>query len=217
VWAAFTHKKEAIPMMTLNANPYAKTLAVTPASCAITLGLIYLMHALVYVDRPNVVDHPAPKLTPVVMEVDPIETIREEPPTRVDEPTRPPENKVLPKTLTPDEGYSTIIPDMAAGHDWDRTPKILGGGQLLPFMRVQPNYPRRALSRGVEGFVDVVFDVTEYGATDNISVIYSEPSGVFDRASIKAVSQWKYKPHHIDELPVRTYGLKERIRFRIAD
>tara|TARA_B100000809_G_C15134550_1_gene529979 strand:+ start:550 stop:729 length:180 start_codon:yes stop_codon:yes gene_type:complete len=47
----------------------------------------------------------------------------------------------------------------------------LGDNQLSPFIRVSPRYPRRALMKGVEGYVDVSFDVATFGGTVNISIL----------------------------------------------
>ena len=63
-----------------------------------------------------------------------------------------------------------------------------------PIVRVEPNYPAQAAKDGVEGSVILQFDVTETGATNNISVIKSTPKGLFDESAVKALKKWKYKP-----------------------
>ena len=39
-----------------------------------------------------------------------------------------------------------------------------GDGEYLPIVKVQPIYPRRALQRGIQGYVIVEFTVTKNGS-----------------------------------------------------
>ena len=57
-----------------------------------------------------------------------------------------------------------------------------------------PSYPRRAESRGIEGYAVVQFTITTEGKIENIEVIESEPKGVFDRSAIKAVNNHQFDP-----------------------
>jgi protein TonB len=64
-------------------------------------------------------------------------------------------------------------------------------GDYLPIVKVAAIYPRRAQSRGIEGFVIVEFTVTKTGAVTSPSVVQAEPEGVFDRAALDAVVKFK--------------------------
>ena len=74
----------------------------------------------------------------------------------------------------------------------------LGTGGLdrdvLPLVRINPDYPPRAQSRGVQGWVLVQFTITPAGTVADAKVIDASPKGVFDEAAVKAVSRWKYNP-----------------------
>jgi protein TonB len=94
---------------------------------------------------------------------------------------------------------------------------VAGIGQMIPFIKVPPQYPQAALSKGVEGYVDVMFDVTELGTTDNIRIIAYEPSSVFNRSVIKAITNWKFKPNVVDGAPVRTQDVRDRVRFNLEE
>ncbi|MGH8223640.1 MAG: TonB family protein, partial [Woeseiaceae bacterium] len=59
-------------------------------------------------------------------------------------------------------------------------------GDYLPIVRVAPVYPARALSRGIEGYVDMVFTVTTTGTVKDPVVEFST-SSLFERAAINAV------------------------------
>ncbi len=87
-------------------------------------------------------------------------------------------------------------------------------GDYLPIVRVAPVYPARALSRGLEGHVDLSFTVTTTGTVRDPVIIFST-SSLFDRAATQAVLKFKYKPRVVDGVPVDVPGVKTRITFKI--
>ena len=89
-------------------------------------------------------------------------------------------------------------------------------GDYLPIVRVAPVYPARALSRGLEGFVDLSFTVTTTGTVKDPIVLQST-SSLFERAAIRAVLKFKYKPRVVDGVPVEVPGVKTRISFQLED
>ena len=89
-------------------------------------------------------------------------------------------------------------------------------GDYLPIVRVAPIYPARALSRGLEGYVDMSFTVTTAGTVRDPIVLFST-SSLFERAATRAVLKFKYKPRVVDGVPVDVPGVKTRISFQIED
>ncbi len=89
-------------------------------------------------------------------------------------------------------------------------------GDYLPIVRVAPVYPARALSRGLEGYVDMSFTVTTTGTVKDPVVTFST-SSLFERAAIRAVLKFKYKPRVVDGVPVEVPNVKTRISFQIED
>jgi protein TonB len=89
-------------------------------------------------------------------------------------------------------------------------------GDYLPIVRVAPVYPARALSRGIEGYVDMSFTVTSTGTVRDPIVVFST-SSLFDRAATRAVLKFKYKPRVVDGVPVEVPGVKTRITFKIEE
>jgi len=89
-------------------------------------------------------------------------------------------------------------------------------GDYLPIVRVAPVYPARALSRGLEGFVDLEFFVTPAGTVRD-PVVLQSTSSLFERAAISAVLKFKYKPRVVDGVPVEVPGVKTRITFKIEE
>lgn len=89
-------------------------------------------------------------------------------------------------------------------------------GDYLPIVRVAPVYPARALSRGLEGYVDLSFTVTSTGTVRDPIILFST-SSLFERAASRAVLKFKYKPRVVDGIPVDVSGVKTRITFQIED
>ena len=92
-----------------------------------------------------------------------------------------------------------------------------GDGEYLPIIKVQPIYPRRALARGLEGFVLLEFVVTETGSVRDPVVIEAQPPGIFDRAAINAALKFKYKPKMVDGKPVAVAGVRNNIKFELKE
>jgi protein TonB len=78
--------------------------------------------------------------------------------------------------------------------------------------RVAPVYPARALSRGIEGYVIVEFDVKRNGSVSDPNVVYSS-SNLFDRAAVQAVMKYEYVPQLEKGIAVDTPGVRERVNF----
>ncbi|QBY02997.1 energy transducer TonB [Thalassotalea sp. HSM 43] len=90
-----------------------------------------------------------------------------------------------------------------------------GDGEYLPIVKVAPIYPRRAQSRGIEGFVIVEFTVTTNGSVRDPIVVQSEPQNIFDRAAMDAALKFKYKPRVVDGMPQEVAGVQNKITFEI--
>ena len=88
-------------------------------------------------------------------------------------------------------------------------------GDYLPIVKVAAIYPRRAQSRGIEGFVIVEFVVTKTGAVSNAVVVQAKPEGIFDRAALDAVAKFKYKPRVVDGVAMEVAGVQNKISFEI--
>lgn len=71
-----------------------------------------------------------------------------------------------------------------------------GGGldrDMVPLVRIEPNYPSQAQQRRLEGWVHVRFTVTGAGTVKNVRIVKSSDQ-VFETAALRAVEQWKYQP-----------------------
>ena len=90
-----------------------------------------------------------------------------------------------------------------------------GDGEYLPIVKVAPVYPRRALQRGIEGYVIVEFIVTKQGSVRDPVVVEANPQGIFERAAMDAALKFKYKPRVVNGEPTEVAGVQNRITFEI--
>ncbi len=88
---------------------------------------------------------------------------------------------------------------------------------VAPLVRVNPDYPRRALERGIEGWVHVRFTITAAGTVKDLMVVDAEPKGVFDEAASKAVLRWRYNPRVENGVAVERVGEQTLIRFKLEN
>ena len=87
--------------------------------------------------------------------------------------------------------------------------------ELIPMRFITPEYPPLAADQGLEGHVVVSFSVTETGAVENISVVESEPAGVFDEQALLAARRLRFEPRLVEESPVRVDDVIYRFNWRL--
>lgn len=196
-----------------------------------TSGLFVLMQFLI------ITDQEPPKEPDEIKWVD-IYRVLNEPivAIKIKKPKKPPQPETEPSPpliLKPGVPTSEI-----AGIDFDapRKPKLdanstgRSSGNYLPVVKVRPNYPRRALSRGMSGWVVVEFTVTTNGTVRDAYVVVNcaqtnsvdgalcsgSPNSVFDRSALSAVARFKYMPKVVDGENVETRGVQNKIIFALA-
>ena len=185
-----------------------------------TLGLFLLMNVLIAQDIKPPEDDGGRKLADIHMPEREIETQYDTAkPDKPEDPEETPPDMPEPEFDRPDidpDALNMSAPRIAP----NLNVKGIGGfgsdGEYLPIVKVQPSYPRRALQRGIEGWVIVEFTVTTNGSVRDAFVVESQPPKTFDSAAIKAASKFKYKPRVIDGEPVEVAGVQNKITFAIA-
>jgi protein TonB len=96
----------------------------------------------------------------------------------------------------------------------------MGGGadtDVLPLVRIPPEYPPRALARGITGWVRVQFSISVNGTVKDAIVIAAEPPNVFDDAALASVSRWRYNPRIVNGEAVERVGVQTEIRFELTE
>ena len=88
---------------------------------------------------------------------------------------------------------------------------------VVPLVRVNPQYPERAAMRGVEGWVEVEFTIGRAGGVEDARVVRSEPSSIFNRAALRAIRKWKYNPKIEEGTAIERPGVRVRLKFELKD
>lgn len=125
-----------------------------------------------------------------------------------DRPPPPPKMRVNSPTDVPASAINMDLPDIEMnfgagggpylGQWYGRSAPGHPDSDVVPIVRISPQYPRQALINGVEGWVHVEFTITPDGRVKHPVVVDSEPRNVFDRAAMQAILRWKFKPRFID-------------------
>jgi protein TonB len=187
----------------------------------VTLSLLFIMQLLIVTGKQALTD-PRERHKLEFVRVKKNENLNTQDLTP-EKPPKPPETP----PETPPQDMDNIDPDaptIDVGRPEVTANTDIGGpggmniaeGDYLPIVRVAPVYPSRALSRGLEGFVDMSFTVTSTGTVINPIVLQST-SSLFERAATRAVLKFKYKPRVVDGIPVEVSGVKTRITFELEE
>lgn len=87
--------------------------------------------------------------------------------------------------------------------------------ELIPLVRIAPQYPRKAAMAGTEGWVRLAFTVTKAGTVKDVTVVEADPKRVFDRAAKRAILKWKFKPKIVDGKAVERQAV-QTIEFKLT-
>jgi len=185
----------------------------------VTFGLFYLMQALILGKDMQLGELGGTMIDFVRLKKDSELDLKKRKMPEKKEPEEPPPPPDL-RTLTSDKP-SQEMGEMAFAIDVDVD--VGGSGfeiaasdsDVVPIVRVTPQYPLRASERGIEGWVEVEFTISKLGTVKDPSVINSHPSSIFDRSALKAIRKWKYNPKIEDGEPVERPGVKVRLKFEL--
>lgn len=185
-------------------------------SAVITAGLLLLMrHFVATTDAAYQEGPPAQRLVfsrTVEDPEPPARRPRVEPPPVLIEPPRP-----LPDDIEiGEEGEPTHFdPVVPVIEEFDRAAS--DARMPIPFLTPAPEYPQRALARGLEGWVLVSFTIAASGAVADPMVVDADPPGVFDAAALRAVMRYRYRPQIVAGVPTATPGMLLRIHFELEN
>lgn len=199
----------------------ARILIALVLSLGITLVLFYVMQSLIKSGGSALTDPPRGSVLDFVR-VKKEEAVqkKERKPRKPPPPKEPPPQMNQPQldSATPNsEGAgmnfaADVGADVALGNGLALES---GDGEYLPIVKVAPVYPRRALQRGIEGYVIVEFIVTKQGSVRDPVVVEANPEGIFERAAMDAAVKFKYKPRVVNGEPAEVAGVQNRITFEI--
>lgn len=95
---------------------------------------------------------------------------------------------------------------------------ISGGSvdeEVIALLKTTPVYPRKAARSKQEGWVKIEFTITAEGLVSEPKVISAKPRRIFDRAALKAIRNWRFKPRTIQGKAVSRRAVQV-IEFRLA-
>jgi periplasmic protein TonB len=195
-----------------------RALSSATAGLAVTTGLLFVMQILIATGEEIVVE-PRPRyfLTWVSPKDPPDTPVKERLPKKPDPPRSPPNTHFADATETKGigVGFPTALPVLPTG-----TPTLTGigtgDGPLINIIKVQPQYPIAAMTKGLDGTVIVQFDVAATGAVENVVVVESS-NKVFNKAAIEAAYRFKYKPRVVDGVQLGAKGLQQLFRFEMEE
>ena len=87
---------------------------------------------------------------------------------------------------------------------------------VIPVVRVQAAYPRRAKQAGIEGSVTMEVLIKPDGTVSQAKVLESTPPRMFDQAALVAIQRWKFRPKIVDGTPV-SQRARQTIQFSLEN
>lgn len=191
-------------------------------SVAVTLSLLFVMQILIATGKDAITENTVGRLLEFVR-VPRQETteVKERKPEKPPQPQEQPPDMPEPQMddINPNAEAINIAP-VAVNADIDVGLGFGGSfsdGDYLPIVKVAPIYPRRAQTRGIEGYVIVEYTVTKQGTVKDVVVIEADPPNIFDRAAMQSALKYKYKPRVIEGDAVEVPGVQTIIRFELED
>lgn len=186
------------------------------SALGITLALFMLMKALIFTDMkapiesppvpiPNIHSEGPPKIVPNFPKID-----------KPEDTETPPEPQITEETF--DGTIEITLPNNLVNIPTGPVTLQLQSGRFpIAQLLSAPKYPISAINRNIEGWVDVQYDITKFGTTENIRAVQAQPKGVFERSALAAVKRWRYQPLIDNNGKAQAFkGLSKRVVFEMA-
>ena len=191
------------------------TASIGPAA-ALTLVLLFAMQLMIATGTGARTESQAFRIQEFVRTLPPpAPPIEDRRPDPISDPPTPPE-RLQPGLDEGREGTAveigTPVPPQITGPQ--RTGTGLVNGDLLPIVKILPQYPAAALQRELEGYVTVVFTVTRTGSVADVEIEESSLA-IFERAATDAAYKFRYRPRVIDGEAVEVRGVRNRFTFEL--
>jgi periplasmic protein TonB len=184
----------------------------------VTLSLVFVMFKLIDSGNKDMDEQPAYKIPDFLhVERDRTENSKM---TEVDKPDEPEEMPDIPEEQIEFEAPENVV-NMAA-------PKAGGGlsignsgfardSDYIPVYVPQPQYPRRAQTRGKEGYAVVQVIITTVGGVRDPVMVEEYPEGWgFGRSAVKAAKKLKYNPRVVDGVAEEVPNVLYKFTFQMA-
>ena len=206
--------------ISLSLKPQLRYLSALILGVLISLGLFFLMQSLIDSGEQNTNASSEGQIMEFIrIREDETLSIKDRRKPQKPKPPKeppPPPKLIVEKQVKPTMNRIKIeipnidLPSIAGGGpflgNWAGNP--LAEGDVLPIVRIDPQWPREALVEGIEGYVVVEVTIGADGSVKDVRVIQSEPRRMFDRNVIRAVLKWKFKPRIINGVPIERKAIQ---------
>ena len=206
--------------ISLSLKPQLRYLSALILGVLISLGLFFLMQSLIDSGEQNTNASSEGQIMEFIrIREDETLSIKDRRKPQKPKPPKeppPPPKLIVEKQVKPTMNRIKIeipnidLPSIAGGGpflgNWAGNP--LAEGDVLPIVRIDPQWPREALVEGIEGYVVVEVTIGADGSVKAVHVIQAEPRRMFDRNVIRAVLKWKFKPRIINGVPVERKAIQ---------
>ena len=214
--------------ISLSLKPQLRYLSALLSGLLISLGLFFLMQSLIDSgERQNNASAEGQIMDFIRIREDETLSIKDRQKPKKPKPPKeppPPPKLIVEKQVKPTMNRIKIeipnidLPSIAGGGpflgNWAGNP--LAEGDVLPIVRIDPQWPREALIEGIEGYVVVEVTIGADGSVKDVRVLQSEPKRMFDRNVIRAVLKWKFKPRIINGVAVERKAI-QMLEFTLDD
>lgn len=168
-----------------------------------------------------------------VTEISITKEIKQEPKKEIKK-IEPKKQVTRPQAPTPFKGLDTALSGidlgllgLDSGQGGDLDDRLLGktGNAVMtadlvdippkPITRGSFKYPSTAKKNGIKGYVVLSVLVETDGSVNQVQVLESSPSGIFDTAALQGIRSWHFEPAKYKGDTVRVWA-KQKIRFDLS-
>ncbi|CAI8166841.1 MAG: Uncharacterised protein [Cellvibrionales bacterium UBA7375] len=184
----------------------------------VTLSLVFVMFKLIDSGNKDIDEQPAYKI-PDFLHVE-RERTENTKMTEVEKPDEPEEMPDIPEEQiefeAPENAVNMAAPK-AGGNLSIGNSGFSRDSDYIPVYVPQPQYPRRAQTRGKEGYAVVQVIITTVGGVRDPIMIEEYPEGWgFGRSAVKAAKKLKYNPRVVDGVAEEVPGVLYKFTFQMA-
>ena len=189
-----------------------------PLAVIVTVFLFLVMQALVTSDEYNLGEEGVNINISFLRQIQDTETqSAKKKPNRPEQEQEPePPDMDIPETPRPEMNAESIATPDFSGPQFGAF-SASTDADVLPIVKLTPQYPRRATQRGIEGWVLVQFTITAAGAVVDPMIVDADPPGIFNRSALRSIVKWKYKPRILNGKAVARPGVQHLITFELED
>lgn len=91
-----------------------------------------------------------------------------------------------------------------------------GDAELIPLVRLAPQYPRQAARAKLSGWVRLRIVVNPDGSVRNAQVVQAEPRGLFEAAAVTAAMRGRFRPRMVGGEAVESSG-EYTVNFKLGE